>query len=1023
VLQARVEVPEDYSVRVRSLRGCIALTQAQLAKRIGVSFATVNRWENGQSKPTHLAWQQILDLEAEIATSEDGGEPAAAPAETHERAATMQAAVQKRLAQLLGLSPAVIYSFEVRGALSPTFVSDNIKRVFGYEPRDYLENPNFWRDRIHPDDLARVETEISRTFESGVNALEYRFRRNDGTYCWLKDEQRLIRNAAAEPVEVMGSWSDISAVKEAEAQKNPPRPRLSKLLASSPAVIYSFKATGDFGPTFVSQNIKDLLGYEPSDYLESPDFWRRCVHPDDLPGVEAEFGHLFKKGRHTVEYRFLKKDGNYCWVSDELRLVYDKSGQPAEVVGSWSDITARKAAEEALEATRRRLEHLVAHSPAVIYSFKATGDYAPTFISKNVKDLLGYETQEYLASPDFWQTRVHPKDLDRILSSVGRLFEEGHITNEYRFRKKDGNYCWIGDELQLVRNEAGDPIEVIGAWTDITARRHLGEALVAAQNRLVHVLISSPAVIYSFKASGDYGPTFISDNVKDLLGYEPNEYLESPDFWRRCVHPDDLPAIEAEFGQLFKKGRHTVEYRFRKKDGSYCWVSDDWHLIHDRDGQPVEVVGSWSDVTARKNAEIALRRVERRLTDAIETISEGFSLYDADDRLVVCNSNYSELLWRGLASPAPGTPYETIIRTAAERGLVEDAKGRIDEWVAERLAKHRNPGGPHVQRRGDGHWVQINERKTDDGGTVAVYTNITELKRAEAEVLASKRETDEAHALVTSKNRALEALSAKLSKYLSPQVYASIFTGERSVEIASNRKKLTVFFSDIAEFTSITDRLEPEEITSLLNRYLTEMSKIALTFGATIDKYVGDAMLLFFGDPETKGARQDAEACVRMAIAMQRRLRELEREWQDAGLQRSFHVRMAINTGYCTVGNFGSEDRMDYTIIGNEVNLASRLQSHAEPGDILITHETYSLVKDICPSEEQKPVHVRGFADPVRNYKILGLYDELVEQGRVIREERDGVRILLNLGRQDKAAALQALESVLSRLRALPDAD
>ena len=723
----RIEVPEDYSVRVRSLRGCIELTQTQLAKRIGVSFATVNRWENGQSKPTRLAWQQILDLEAEIATSEVGGGPVAAPAQTHERAAIMQAAAQERLAQLLGLSAAVIYSFEVRG--TPTFVSDNIKRVLGYERRDYLENPNFWRERIHPDDVARVETEISRTFESGVNALEYRFRRNDGTYCWLKDEQRLIRNAATESLEVMGSWSDISAVKEAEAQKNSPGLRLSQLLASSPAVIYSFKATGDFGPTFVSQNIKDLLGYEPSDYLESADFWRRCVHPDDLPGVEAEFGHLFKEGRHTVEYRFLKRDGNYCWVSDELRLVYDKSDQPAEVVGSWSDITARKAAEAALEATRQRLEHLVSRSPAVIYSFKATGDYAPTFISKNVKDLLGYETQEYLASPDFWQTRVHPKDLDRILSSMGRLFEEGHITNEYRFRKKDGNYCWIGDELQLVRNEAGSPIEVIGAWTDITARRHLGEALVAAQNRLVHVLVSSPAVIYSFKASGDYGPTFISDNVKDLLGYEPNEYLESPDFWRRCVHPDDLPAIEAEFGHLFKKGRHTVEYRFRKKDGTYCWVTDDWHLIHDRDGQPVEVVGSWSDVTARKNAEIALRRVERRLTDAIESISEGFSLYDADDRLIVCNSNYSQLLWRGLPSPAPGTPYETIIRAAAERGLIEDAKGRIDEWVAERLAKHRNPVRPHVQQRSDGCWVQINERKTDDGGTVAVYTNIAQAGR------------------------------------------------------------------------------------------------------------------------------------------------------------------------------------------------------------------------------------------------------------------------------------------------------
>ena len=178
-------------------------------------------------------------------------------------------------------------------------------------------------------------------------------------------------------------------------------------------------------------------------------------------------------------------------------------------------------------------------------------------------------------------------------------------------------------------------------------------------------------------------------------------------------------------------------------------------------------------------------------------------------------------------------------------------------------------------------------------------------------------------------------LSTKLSKYLSPQVYSSIFTGQRSVEIASNRKKLTVFFSDIVDFTATTDDLESEELTALLNRYLTEMSKIALEHGATIDKYIGDAILLFFGDPETKGIKEDAIACVSMAIAMQRRMRELQSEWRDAGLEKPFQLRIGISTGYCTVGNFGSDDRMDYTIIGNEVNLASRLQSHAEPGGIL----------------------------------------------------------------------------------------
>src|SRR5690606_29909076 len=145
------------------------------------------------------------------------------------------------------------------------------------------------------------------------------------------------------------------------------------------------------------------------------------------------------------------------------------------------------------------------------------------------------------------------------------------------------------------------------------------------------------------------------------------------------------------------------------------------------------------------------------------------------------------------------------------------------------------------------------------------------------------------------------------------------------------------------------------------------MSKITLEHGATIDKYVGDAFLAFFGDPETRGVKEDAMACVNMAIAMQRRMRELQAEWRESGLQKPFQLRIGINTGYCTVGNFGSEDRMDYTIIGSEVNLASRLQSHAELGGILMSHETYSLVRELVLAEERKPIRAKGIAKPVRN--------------------------------------------------------
>jgi class 3 adenylate cyclase len=286
---------------------------------------------------------------------------------------------------------------------------------------------------------------------------------------------------------------------------------------------------------------------------------------------------------------------------------------------------------------------------------------------------------------------------------------------------------------------------------------------------------------------------------------------------------------------------------------------------------------------------------------------------------------------------------------------------------------------------------------------IAISAGFIELRRTQIEL--------------TEKNELLSQLSSKLAKFLPPQLYNSIFTGTHTTRVAAKRKKLTIFFTDIANFTETTDSLESEELTNLLNQYLTEMSKIAVSYGATIDKYVGDAIIGFFGDPASRGSKEDAIACVKMAIAMQQRLRELQLKWMDLGSEKPFQLRIGINTGFCTVGNFGSEDRMDYTIIGNEVNLAARLQSYAELGGILITHETASLIKDAILTEEQKAVSVKGFADPVRVYRVVGIYEELQTDGRIIREERDGVRLLVDLTKGDQAGAIAAVENVLARLK------
>jgi class 3 adenylate cyclase len=247
-----------------------------------------------------------------------------------------------------------------------------------------------------------------------------------------------------------------------------------------------------------------------------------------------------------------------------------------------------------------------------------------------------------------------------------------------------------------------------------------------------------------------------------------------------------------------------------------------------------------------------------------------------------------------------------------------------------------------------------------------------------------------------SANDFLASLSMKISRYISPQVYKSIFSGQKDVAIHTERKKLTIFFSDIQNFTATTERLQPEQVTRLLNEYFTEMSAIATKHGGTIDKFIGDAMLIFFGDPETKGEVSDAEACLRMAWEMQQRLRELNVAWHNSGLEHPFQARMGINSGYCNVGNFGSADRMDYTIIGAEANLAARLQSVADPGRIVLSYETYALVRRLISAHPLAAITMKGISREVVPYCVDRLVDADGSDLPVMSEETIGLSLYLD---------------------------
>jgi len=222
--------------------------------------------------------------------------------------------------------------------------------------------------------------------------------------------------------------------------------RLNHLRTSAPAVIYSFEKSGEYAPTFISENVKALLGYEPKEFLNDADFWVDRIHPSDLPNVQENLKKLYEEGELTHEYRFLHKEGNYCWLNDELHLQRNKEDEPTEIVGSMNDITARKKIEEELAVAKEQAERLILNVlPASIANRLKDDD-------KTIADKYAEATILFLDIVGFteFSAKLLPSKLVGVLNDIFTRFDL--ITEKYNLEK----IKTIGDSYLLA---GGLPIE------------------------------------------------------------------------------------------------------------------------------------------------------------------------------------------------------------------------------------------------------------------------------------------------------------------------------------------------------------------------------------------------------------------------------------------------------------------------------------------------------------------------------------------------------------------------------------
>ena len=417
----------------------------------------------------------------------------------------------------------------------------------------------------------------------------------------------------------------------------------------------------------------------------------------------------------------------------------------------YEDVTETRAVEAALRASEQR-NALVARAAAEgIYDWDVI--HGNLYVSPRFTEIAGFRGGQLRAEE--WYECLHPDDAGRYRNAIRAHFEgeTSRLECEYRIRHQGGDHVWVLDRGIAVRNDAGQAVRLVGAVSDITAQKDAEAALRDSEQRYALAMEAVDEAVFDWDVASDQ--VFYSARLLEMLGEE--SAFRTAREWLERVHPDDRGSFRAALLEHLKgrAKRFECEYRYRRSDGSWGWARHQALGLRDEDGRVYRMVGAWGDITERKELSRALVEVEARFTDALEAVATGIALFDADDRLVLCNTRFRELYAEVADIFQPGITFAQILSIAAARRVVASA----EDWINARLASHRNPAGPLEFEMNDGRWLQIDEHQTQEGGIIGIYTDITELKERERELAEAR---DEAMEATRAKSKFLANMSHEL---------------------------------------------------------------------------------------------------------------------------------------------------------------------------------------------------------------------------------------------------------------------
>lgn len=760
--------------------------------------------------------------------------------------------------------------------------------------------------------------------------------------------------------------------------------RLLQVLAAIPVGVVVLDNQGKI--FFINRRAKELLGEHLAPGTKATELltiYRPYIagthklYPwKKLPIVQALTGHIccaddveiVQGNRHLVLE---------IWGTP----IFDESGQVAYAMNAFQDITARRASEKSMQQHQQQLafletkfHDLAANVPGIIFQWyqRHHGEQGFYYVSQRSEEFCGIKAEKLLQN--FAHLPVHPEDLPQLQASMKIAAKQQSEWNfEGRFVLPNGEIKWWRGVSKPVPVSQQETV-FNGIIIDITEQKALerqlreNEATLEDAQRMACV----GHWIWDIKTQ------IVTRSAQDCRNYgiEPNNYKPTYEALIDSVHPEDKKIIHAILEQNVMEGE-TSEFEFRVicPTRRIRYLRSRIEIEWNNKGQVRRLKGFSQDITEQKRVEKALRQSEERLLMAIESIKDGFAYYDAQDKLVLCNSRYKMLFGECAPFVVPGVSFEEILHRSAKKEQYLEAVGRMEAWVAERLQAHHH-GETIDQQLNDGRWIQIAEQRTKEGGYVGLSIDITERKRAEKKLQQQNIE-------LQYKNKELEILTKKLEQAQREQLYQLNQAYERfvpyeflklldkksvvEVQLGDNiEKEMTILFSDIRGFTALSEIMTPKDNFAFINAYLSRMVPVIAQYRGVIDKYIGDAIMALFP--------HSADDAVQASIEMLNTLNTYNTT-RGRPTRPKLSIGIGLNTGSIMLGTVGDQTRMDGTVIADAVNVASRVEELTKNYNVslLITEPTLLKLKHLLNYKIRviDRVKVKGKSKYITVYEIM----------------------------------------------------